>query len=1074
MFNFIFLSLITITFSSSNYTFKTIKSYSYIEYDKNNDTFINYPEKTEEIKIEILDDNTNYTFSSLNIYQYINIEDVRQDNNTNEFINFVYYSTFENNKTIKKKGDYFVITNNSPEKENLLTTINYISFIPNIPNEKIQIDKFYYGYLKNERVNKYVSIEYNKTYNHLFIHSNDNSLIFYIGNSTCIEPIQVCEIVLDNSSNSSETTLLNIRNSNLKNNSSATFKIILWKENENELEINSTNYTKFYYFMNYSKTVKFKNPESYNKFNESAFIWSIYPEYYSPNINSSSIEKINNTFWKAVDDIIYYFYYFKMIKNINSQEISFKFEYTGKEIGYVNLIAVSPTHIINYPEQFKYSLNNYKNVGILRIIFNKTFEKQNLLLIFSESAIRFNRTFFPSERKYLNFCKSFDLNNVVANSYIDLIFFGGLSSILTIKNISHERIDENKLYKFTLNESRKEIAFQYYIPHIISKDIYITLFEGPKNDKYTYIIINGDLSYNPLINQYDNVIQTDKIKEEQTEIKVSGNKYYMGIAIVLIGPNQTEINSESNEYTDYISIRFDNTIINEDNPYRLNWIPKNCYLVFQFNITKLKKYRIELSFNENIYLAELFQNETNYNKNSIQSCNKESYCKFELNNEIRNVFVTIKEAISDYQKPYHEMNVLLTEDSDFESMNYGFKSKFFNKKFNYKYILPSEKLNFTLNDELGFVLKTNIKNVSLFNIVPSSESIQDENIKPYNNYYFKYIYLSESSSNDLSFNISYEKEDYIEPIEIAFSYMEPSTKIILGQNKNKIETKYIEGIPIYAKLIKEETNNSNITYIIGVSEGEYYSGNIIEGIKKNNFSKIKQKYFFSTNYSEITTFRFNFIENPQIAYAEIKGEYELYYERPFKKQINFTFDKNETKYFIGLYSSIQFERNLSVSKHDNITFSIIGKGDINSLYEEETFKDYIILDYSLIDIIKMESKGIGNVILTFTDVITPPPEPTPPKPTPPEPEPPEPTPPEPTPPEPEPPEPTPPGPEPTPIPTPSPSSTGDSNTFAIIIVVVIFAVAIIVGVVILVFIKRNKEPNMSSFVSEEGAEMMTP
>jgi hypothetical protein len=48
MFNFIFVSLITIIFSSSNYTFKTIKSYSYIEYDKNNDTFINYIEQNEK------------------------------------------------------------------------------------------------------------------------------------------------------------------------------------------------------------------------------------------------------------------------------------------------------------------------------------------------------------------------------------------------------------------------------------------------------------------------------------------------------------------------------------------------------------------------------------------------------------------------------------------------------------------------------------------------------------------------------------------------------------------------------------------------------------------------------------------------------------------------------------------------------------------------------------------------------------------------------------------------------------------------------------------------------------------
>jgi hypothetical protein len=48
MFNFILLSLIIITFSSSNYEFKTINNFSYIEYDKNNDTFINYIEQNEK------------------------------------------------------------------------------------------------------------------------------------------------------------------------------------------------------------------------------------------------------------------------------------------------------------------------------------------------------------------------------------------------------------------------------------------------------------------------------------------------------------------------------------------------------------------------------------------------------------------------------------------------------------------------------------------------------------------------------------------------------------------------------------------------------------------------------------------------------------------------------------------------------------------------------------------------------------------------------------------------------------------------------------------------------------------
>ena len=98
MFNLIFLSLIIITVSLSDYKFKTINSYSYVEFDKNNDTFIQYTEETQEIKIEIIDDNSNNTSSLFNVYQYIDKEDVRYDNKSKQFINFVYYSTFENNK----------------------------------------------------------------------------------------------------------------------------------------------------------------------------------------------------------------------------------------------------------------------------------------------------------------------------------------------------------------------------------------------------------------------------------------------------------------------------------------------------------------------------------------------------------------------------------------------------------------------------------------------------------------------------------------------------------------------------------------------------------------------------------------------------------------------------------------------------------------------------------------------------------------------------------------------------------------------------------------------------------------
>ena len=47
MFNFIFLSLISITVSLSNYEFKTINSDSYIEF-KINDTFLNILKKLKK------------------------------------------------------------------------------------------------------------------------------------------------------------------------------------------------------------------------------------------------------------------------------------------------------------------------------------------------------------------------------------------------------------------------------------------------------------------------------------------------------------------------------------------------------------------------------------------------------------------------------------------------------------------------------------------------------------------------------------------------------------------------------------------------------------------------------------------------------------------------------------------------------------------------------------------------------------------------------------------------------------------------------------------------------------------
>ena len=81
----------------------------------------------------------------------------------------------------------------------------------------------------------------------------------------------------------------------------------------------------------------------------------------------------------------------------------------------------------------------------------------------------------------------------------------------------------------------------------------------------------------------------------------------------------------------------------------------------------------------------------------------------------------------------------------------------------------------------------------------------------------------------------------------------------------------------------------------------------------------------------------------------------------------------------------------------------------------------------------MESKGIGNVTLTFTDVITPPTPPTP-------------------------------GPD-------DDHPEKGSNAFWIILIIIV-VILFIGGIAIYVFVKGEKEPNMSSFVSESGAEMI--
>ena len=63
---------------------------------------------------------------------------------------------------------------------------------------------------------------------------------------------------------------------------------------------------------------------------------------------------------------------------------------------------------------------------------------------------------------------------------------------------------------------------------------------------------------------------------------------------------------------------------------------------------------------------------------------------------------------------------------------------------------------------------------------------------------------------------------------------------------------------------------------------------------------------------------------------------------------------------------------------------------------------------------------------------------------------------------------------PSPVNPPSPDNppkSDGSNAFWIILIIIV-VILFIGGIVIYVFVKGEKEPNMSSFVSESGAEMI--
>ena len=967
MFTLILTSIIYLILSSTE--IKEMNLNKYIELNSEGDTIIKFTESESKIRIDIFDNTENSNSALPTIYQFSNENDAINKKN---WMTKVIYD--DKNTVYYKLGNFFVVS--YPLNYNLQASIKkYISFIPENPKIKINYGKIYEYSISNGFHNLYFELVKNQNYPQLRIYSNIESFTYKFGNQKCNE--KSCTLNLGISNLQASIDELNIRNTDLSTQSSVgTIYFVIYEVDSTTLILNKDYYKQFFFFQNYDKIFQLTDSNyisEYKKKKEGGIVLYIDPSNLNLNIFSSNVQSMifNNT--KKLDDKNYYIFYF--IPDNTKSDILFKIKETYNlnnltastvTKGNIGAIPIPPTKEINYPTTYYFEETPNENYPqIYRIHFETI--NDNLLIRFSQNAICANGTLFDNN-KLNNFisCRNYYINSYYSSRYLTVIFNNRIS-MSTNKDIPFSDIQQFGFTNFNFEGKTLEYSFNYIVENIKTKTFYITL-NNPISS-FKYIIIEGPIKYNPKTQKYEEVKAEGNLASSLTYTSLNKNAISR-ISIIITCPYST---TSSCIYNDYISIRESNIIINEDKPIIFNQFQTYSYVVFQFNLGN-KNYRIETNTQNGGYTQTL-QNTYNLNENNFNSDFCETkYCKFEISGASNIKYLIVKsKGLNEFngENASKNMTILLTENIEQETINSNFHSKFFLKSFSFSFNLNQNNLTkFLEYGEFGFVLKTKENIYSLYKMkisINPTLTIYKDNSTIINNYEYNYYYFKPPQISSLKFTIA-GFFDYGNPAEIAFAYIELPTLIKIPEQKI-LKLNYYEGIPLYIKVSKPSINTSIKDYVIGVSDNGYYTenGNIINEGKIQLFNRIKQKYLLLSNYTSNEILFKLYENNPQIAFTEIKGNYTLFEGRPYKKNIEFIFEKEEIQYLIGLYYSVQSGAELTF-EGDDIEKKIYGKSDINSLYIGEIINDKKIkLNDSQIDFFELKSKGKGKITLKFSD-----------------------------------------------------------------------------------------------------------
>ena len=960
MLKFIILSIFTLIQSATDFNFTKIYSYQYIEIDLDtNDVFYEYEENSNQIKFEIFESKFNKQLYTL--YQYKKKTDVKFDAITKKYTNYISVSLYENLEIFEKKGNFFVMTKNAPPTNKNLnykaTIKRYISFMPNNPKYKIdKLNSIKELNILNEYNNIYVDIKVDSVYNYLTIYSQGEDILFSVnGMNECSK--RVCNFDIKKQSKNKDIYELRILNLDLKKKiTRKKLYYLLYIKPNQPIEYYEKDFIKLFYFENINYLYLLNNSDyydEYKKINEGSIVYYTYPnnigsiKMFSDDISLTSTPY----FWKDENNKYYYIIYFLPKKQyLNAKLLEFNLQYYKENLmGDISIIAVKPTQIINYPSQYEYSSEKAKYTpSILRVVFDNDFD-DNLILKFSSDAQCIEGIIFQNDKFNEPFdCIQKKINSSYKGKSITVIFKNEIKMV-TLKELNYITLIQYELKKFSFNQV-KEIAFQYDMKS--NSKIYINFLNPNSNYKY-YVYINKDIKYYPKTKEYldsqysGNLINTISF--------VPSGKYKLKIII------QCKLNECF--YNDYITIREGNFIIEENKPTEFNGFKDLSYVVFEFNPKKYLKYKIETNtefggYNQSL-VYQVGENNINY-----QEC-IEKYCLFQFEGmttiylKVISYYIQTKKN-SEISKL---MYILFNEDKyEFEMGKTFLSNYYFISSFTYTFKLTNEEIIKQFNNvqESGFVLRLSknsftkygikVTYLSDYTIIPITNTSQDYSY----DYYYYYINIK-TLTNNFRFNVS-GSFNFDKPSSISFAYISPTFIINFPINTN-INITYTIGIPIYVRLIKNQLNSKN-EYIIGVTQNTLFTnGTIIkdDGSDLNEFKEVTQ-YRLSKDYPN-NIYTFKFMNTPKIVFGTINGEF-YYNEKREYKSFEINLQKNENKFYIGLYNNKQPSTCSYLDGNEKNLVNIYNMAynkDLDYLINEMRINNNFLCLDNLVDIIRFNS-----------------------------------------------------------------------------------------------------------------------